>query len=126
MAEGLGLGLGCGGSSQSRLCFGGGAGLREELDFFVDGAAEVVEGLADVGWVVVGFVGVLGAALDVTTLYFPVKKGNSIRHLEKLLVHELQGIHSLLKLNVLVRELGLVLDLAQLLSDHLLRARSKG
>jgi hypothetical protein len=41
-------------------------------------------------------------------------------------VYQLEGIHPLLKLYVLIRKLGLVLDLAQLLADQLLCARSKG
>lgn len=61
VVEGLGLGLSGGGSSQSCLGLGGGAGLREKVDLLVDGAAQVVEGLADVGRVVIGLVGVLGA-----------------------------------------------------------------
>jgi hypothetical protein len=32
-------------------------------------------------------------------------------------VYQLEGIHPLLKLDVLIRKLGLVLDLAQLLTD---------
>ena len=59
MAEGLGLGL-CGRrGSEGGLGFGGGGCAGQQVDFFCHGAAEVVEGLADVGWVVVGFVGVL-------------------------------------------------------------------
>ena len=38
------------------LGFGGRGGVGEEVDFVGNGAAEVVEGLADVGGVVVGFV----------------------------------------------------------------------
>lgn len=41
-------------------------------------------------------------------------------------MNQLQSIHVLLELDVLVRELGLVLYLAKLLLDHLLRACSKG
>lgn len=61
VTEGLGLRL-CGGRrGQGRLGICGGRRLREKLDFLVDGAAHVVEGLADVGRVVVGLIGVLGA-----------------------------------------------------------------
>lgn len=63
MVEGLGLRLGRGGRGQGGLGFGGGAGLGEEVDLLVDSAAQVVEGFADVGWVVVGLVGVLRANL---------------------------------------------------------------
>lgn len=59
VAEGLGLRL-CGrGCGKSSLCFGGGGCGGEELDLLADGAAKVVEGLADVGRVVVSFVRVL-------------------------------------------------------------------
>lgn len=61
MVEGLGLGLRGRGRGKSGLGLGGRTGLREKLDLLIDGAAQVVEGLADVGWVVVGLVGVLGA-----------------------------------------------------------------
>lgn len=61
MVEGLGLRLRGRGRGQRSLGLGGRAGMRQELDLLVDGAAQVVEGLADVGWVVVGLVGVLGA-----------------------------------------------------------------
>ena len=39
---------------------------------------------------------------------------------------DLQGIHALLQLDVLIGKLSPVLCLAQLLFDHLLGARSKG
>lgn len=61
MAEGLRLGLRRGGSSEGRLGLGGRRGAGEQVDLLRDGAAQVVEGFADVGWVVVGFVGVLRA-----------------------------------------------------------------
>lgn len=62
VAEGLGLGL-CGrGSDESGLGLGGASGGGEEGDLFADGASEVLEGLLDVGRVVVSLVGVLLAA----------------------------------------------------------------
>lgn len=65
MAECLGLGL-CGGwRDEGGLGFGGGCGVGEEVDLLGDSAAKVSDGLADVGWVVVGFVGVLRAASGV-------------------------------------------------------------
>ena len=48
------------------------------------------------------------------------------RHLKKLLVDQLQRIHALLELDVFIGELGAVFGLAQLLFNHLLRARSEG
>lgn len=59
MVERLGLGLCRGGSSEGSLGFGGRGGAGEEVHLLRDGASEVVEGFADIGWVVVGFVGVL-------------------------------------------------------------------
>lgn len=59
MAEGLGLGL-CGGrGSEGGLGLSGRRSAGEQVDLFRHCAAEVVEGLADVGGVVVGFVCVL-------------------------------------------------------------------
>jgi len=59
VGEGLGLGLRAGRGREGCLGFTGGGGVGEEVDFVGDGAAEVIEGLADIGGVVVGFVGVL-------------------------------------------------------------------
>jgi hypothetical protein len=61
MIEGLWLWFGCWRSCHSRRSFGGRVGGGEEVDFLGNGATQVVEGFAKVGWVVVGFVGVLGA-----------------------------------------------------------------
>lgn len=62
MGEGLWLGLCAGGSGQSCLGFAGRFGMGEEADFIGDGASKVVEGLADVRRVVIGFVRVLRAS----------------------------------------------------------------
>lgn len=62
MAEGLGLRLGGRRRRQGRLGLGGGGGMREQLDFFANGATEVIEGFANIRRIVVGFVGVLGTA----------------------------------------------------------------
>ncbi len=35
--------------------------MRKEVDLVGDGAAEVVEGLPNIGGIVVGFIGILGA-----------------------------------------------------------------
>lgn len=61
MAESLRLGFGRGGRGQGGLGLCGGGRVGEELDLLTDRAAQVVEGLADVGRVVVGFVGILRA-----------------------------------------------------------------
>ena len=53
-------------------------------------------------------------------------QGDDSRHLQQLLMDQLQSIYALLQLDVLIGELGLVLSLTQLLLDHLLGARSKG
>ena len=64
VVEGFGLWLRGGWGGECGLCFGGAAGVGEEGHFLGDGAAEVVEGLTDVGRVVVGFVAVLGSVWD--------------------------------------------------------------
>jgi hypothetical protein len=108
MAECLGLGL-CGGRcDKGSLGFGGWRGVGEEVDLLWDGAAKVGDRLADVGWVVVGFVGVLRAApgiLDTGHVDLDIK--GAIRDLEHGRVHLLQRIHALLELDVVWRELGL-------------------
>lgn len=65
MAEGLGLGLCSRRSGQGGLSLGGRGGIGEEVDLLGDGAAEISDGLADVGWVIVRLVGVLGAVVGV-------------------------------------------------------------
>lgn len=55
----LGLGLRRRRGGQGGLGLGGRRGRREEGDLLTDGATEVVESLADVGGVVVGFLRVL-------------------------------------------------------------------
>ena len=59
VGEGFGLRFCAGRGGEGGLGFGGGGGVGEEVDFVGDGAAEVVEGFADIGGVVVGFVCVL-------------------------------------------------------------------
>lgn len=61
MGEGLWLRLGARGSGESCLGFAGGFGMGEEADFVRNSASKVVEGLTDVGGVVIGFVRVLRA-----------------------------------------------------------------
>lgn len=56
MAECLRLRLRGRGCGEGSLRFGGGGRRGKELDLLADGSAKVVEGLADVGRVVVGFV----------------------------------------------------------------------
>ena len=56
VGEGLRLGLRAGRSGEGRLSFAGRFGVGKEIDLFSDGTSEVVERLADVGRVVVGFV----------------------------------------------------------------------
>ena len=89
MAEGLGLGLRAGWCGKCCLGLCGRCGARQEVDLLGDGAAEVVERLAEVRRVVVGFVGVLR------------------RDLEHSRVHLSQRIDALLELDVVGRKLGL-------------------
>ncbi len=101
MAEGLGLGVGGGGRGEGGLHVGGGGGGGEEVDFLGDGAAEVVEGFADVGRVVVGFVGVLGAGGEESVEIGGVRgsggEGGCVRDLEELLVDLFEGVDALLE-----------------------------
>ena len=108
MVEGLRLGLCLGGSSKGSLSFGSGGGARQELDLLGDILGQVGKRLADVGRVVVCFVGVLRC------------DG------QQLLVNELQGIDTLLQLDVVWGQLSLVVSLAKLLLDILLGAGCKG
>lgn len=113
MGEGLGLRLRGWGSRQGRLSLGGVCSGGEQVDFLADGSAEVVEGLLHVGWVVVGFVGVLvtdSVALSVTSFGGALASWRSAlysRNSQHLLVNLLQGIDTLLQLDVVGRELSL-------------------
>lgn len=59
MVEGLGLGLRGRGSNEGGLGFAGRSGGRKEGDLFAHGAAKVLEGLSNIGGVVVSLVGIL-------------------------------------------------------------------
>ena len=56
VGKGLRLRLCAGGRGESRLGFAGGFCVGEEVDLIGYGASEVIEGLANVGRVVVGFI----------------------------------------------------------------------
>lgn len=113
MGEGLGLGLRRWGGCEGGLSLGGGRSGGEQLDLLADGPTEVVEGLLDVGRVVVGLGGVLVAdrvAVLVGYLEGPRVLGRSAwysRDGQHLLVHLFQGIDTLLQLDVVRRKLGL-------------------
>lgn len=107
MGKGLGLGLGDGGCGEGGLGFGGAGGGGEELDLLADAAAEIGDVFADVG-VVVALVGVLCSAPWSVFVQWRYSIHGYIRDLQHLLVNLLQGIHPLLKLNVVRRKLGLV------------------
>lgn len=109
MAEGLGLGLGGRGSDEGSLSFGGRGCGREKGDLFGNGAAEVLEGLLDVGRVVVGLV-VVGRAVSVlsaTQVCELVRPGQNPRHGQHLLMRLLEGIDALLEVDVVGGQLGL-------------------
>lgn len=133
VVEGLGLGLSGRWGCQGSLCLSGRGCLGQELDLLVDSTAQIIEGLADVGRVVVGLVGVLGAVHERWRRLAPVEKAMSgaesnrdySRHLQQLLVDKLERIDALLKLDVFIGELGFVIGLAQLLLDHLLSTLRK-
>ena len=57
----LGLRLSGWGCDQGSLGFGGGSGAGEKVHLLANGAAEILEGLLDIGRIVVGLVGVLRA-----------------------------------------------------------------
>jgi hypothetical protein len=109
MAEGLGLRLSGRGGYQGCLGFGGRCGAGEQLDLLADGAAEVLEGLLDVGRVIVGLVGVVGAAGKFWSAVGSSRQvgGVNKRHGQQLLVSLLEGIHSLLEIDVVGGELSL-------------------
>lgn len=86
--------------------FGGRVGGGEEVDLLRYGAAKVIEGFAKVGWVVIGFVGVLGASLrSMDSLSNPYK--SVLRDLKHLLVYLLEGVDALLKFNIVGWKLSL-------------------
>jgi hypothetical protein len=89
MAEGLGLGLRAGRCGKRCLGLCRRCGARQEVDLLGDSAAEVVERLAEVRRVVVGFVGVLRGDLEHGRVHLP------------------QRIDALLELDVVGRKLGL-------------------
>jgi hypothetical protein len=124
MAECLGLRL-CGGRrNEGSLGFGGGGGVGEEVDLLGDGAAEVGDRLADVGWVVVGFVGILRAGTGLLEgrkrMY---RLCGSVRDLEHARVHLLQGIDALLEFDVVRRELRLSQGIRAAFNSPCRRAR---
>lgn len=59
MGESLGLRLCARWGRKCCLGFCGRGGMGEKIDFVGDGAAKVIEGLADVGGIVVSFVRIL-------------------------------------------------------------------
>lgn len=108
VGEGLGSGLLGGGSGEGVLSFRGGCGVGEERDFIGDGVSEVEEGFAEVGRIVVSFVRVLGTEGDVSTREGELGIGKgSLRDGEELRVDLLQGVNTLLKLDIVGRKLGL-------------------
>lgn len=114
MAEGLGLGLGSRGGDESGLCLGGGGGRGKKVDLFADGAAKVLESLLDVRRIIVGLVGILRAVSVVSDKREQGKpcQGKDVevtnsRHSKHLLVSLLEGVDTLLEVNVVGGELGL-------------------
>jgi hypothetical protein len=106
MVEGFWLRFSCWRGGHGRCSFGGGVCGGEEMDFLGYGASEVIEGFAKVGWVVVGFIGVLGAGLQ----SMDSCNGSNIcilRDLKHLLVYLLESIDTLLELDIVGRELSL-------------------
>lgn len=73
VVEGFRLGLCGGGSDEGVRDFTRMTDVREDVDFFSNSAAEVVEGFTDVRGIIVGFVGILGTFVGlvgrVTTKY---------------------------------------------------------
>ena len=109
MVEGFGLGLCARGCHKRRLglrwrCSGG-----EEMNLLADSTSEILERLLDVRWVVVGFVGVLRTAGDAVSRLRSVEARQAChsRNSQHLLMSLLQGIDSLLEVDVLGGKLGL-------------------
>lgn len=109
MVEGFGLWLSLWWGGEGGLGFGGRVGGGEECDFFADGTAKVVEGFANVGWIVVGFVRVLGAVgvLVGVCEEGEIEQQRIVRHSEHFLVGLTKGIDALFELDVVVGEFGL-------------------
>ena len=116
--ERLGLRLRAGGCGKGSLGLGGGAGRGQQGDLLADSAAEILEGLLDVGGVVVRLVGIVRAASLCVGLgpsaregkrkaRRKVREGQNLRHSEQLLVHGLERIDSLLEVDVIRGKLGL-------------------
>jgi len=107
MGEGLGGGFLGGRGREGVLGFRGGGCGGEEGDFVGDGVGEVEEGFAEVRGVVVSFVRVLGS------------DG------KELGVDLLQGVDTLLKLDIVGGKLGLVFSLTELFAEELTGASSE-
>ena len=61
MGKSFRLGFGSWRGGKCGTSFGGGCGGREEMNFVGDGTTKVGKGFANIGWVVVCFIGVLRA-----------------------------------------------------------------
>jgi len=106
MIKGLWLRFGGGRSGEGSLCFRRTRGMRQKWNFVWYASSQVGEGFLDVGRIVVGFFGVLIATSSQwASPWIPL---GLLRDCEQLLVHLLQGVHSLLELNIFRRKLCLV------------------
>lgn len=111
MIESLWLGLGLWRGSEGSRSLRGGVDIRQQRDFLGDGPTKIVEGFPKVGWVVVGFVGVLRA---VEIALISLRTGilgdrYYLRDSKQLLVSLAECLDTLFEVEVLCRKLGLTL-----------------
>lgn len=108
MGESFRLRFGRWRGSKCSASFGGGSGVREEVNFVGDSTTKVAKGFANIGWVVVGFIGVLRtkALFQMGTLW-KREENEDVRNLEDLLVDLLQSIDTFLEFDVVIWKFSL-------------------
>jgi len=77
MVEGLWLWFSRWRSSKGSLSFSRRGCSRQEVDLFTNGAAEVAEAFLEVRGIIIGFVGILGAVINMRlafdSVFFPIR-----------------------------------------------------
>ncbi len=77
------------------------------MNLLRNSATKILEGFSKVCGIIISFVRILRAAGDKSAIRTDIYKHGSIRHCKYLLMNLLQGIDSLLQLNVVWGQLGL-------------------